>query len=265
MGLKMLHYLTALCLILLSACVMNPKLEPREDLQSVFHSHGIEKGTFVLLDVRGNHMIAVHEARAKQRFIPASTFKIANSLIALETGAVESAQEVIPYGGKPQPFRQWEKDMPMTEAIRISNVPVYQEIARRIGMERMRHWVELMHYGNHNIGQEIDQFWLKGPLAISAIEQAQFLARLVQGFLPVSPEHQDTVRSMVKLEDWNGMEIYGKTGWAMDTAPQIGWLVGWVVKDGRPYTYALNIDIRDKRDADKRMPLVKAFLTKLLQ
>lgn len=253
-----------LVFLLLAACLTHPRTEPRDDLQTVFRDHGIERGTFVLLDVQGNRMIVVDKARAQERFIPASTFKIANSLIALETGAVRDEHEIIPYGGRPQPFPQWERDMPMTEAIRVSNVPVYREIARRIGLERMRHWVELLHYGNRDIGQVEDRFWLDGPLAISAIEQAQFLARLTQGFLPVSPEAQATVRNMLKLEDRDGMELYGKTGWAMDAHPQIGWLVGWVVKNGRTYTFALNIDIRRKRDADQRLPIARALMEKLV-
>ena len=46
--------------------------------------------------------------------------------------------EVIPYGGKPQPFKALEKDMSMREAIAASAVPTYQEIARRVGLERYR-------------------------------------------------------------------------------------------------------------------------------
>ena len=64
--------------------------------------------------------------------------KVANSLIGLSTGAVRSADEVLPYGGKPQRFKAWEHDMSLRDAIKASNVPVYQELARRIGLERMR-------------------------------------------------------------------------------------------------------------------------------
>ena len=83
-------------------------------------------------------MFVSDEARAKKRFTPASTFKIANSLIGLDVSAVKSVDEVLPYGGKPQRIKEWERDMGLREAIKMSNVAIYQELARRIGIERMR-------------------------------------------------------------------------------------------------------------------------------
>lgn len=253
-----------LIFLALAACLATPQPNIRNDLQPLFHTHGITQGTFVLLDVQTNHITVVNETRARQRFIPASTFKIANSLIALETSAVKDELEIIPYGGKPQLFKQWEQDMPMRDAIRISNVPVYQEIASRIGQERMRENVMRLGYGNQTIGQVIDRFWLDGPLKISAIEQAQFLAKLTQSALPISQEKQATVRRMLKQDNWNGMEFYAKTGWVWHTSPQTGWLVGWVVKNNRAYTFALNIDIHHNSDADARYPLVKEMLQRLV-
>lgn len=263
MGL-MMRYLLILFLALLTGCTASPLLEPREDLQAVFRDFGVKEGTFVLFDVQGNRMQLVNAGRAGYPFPPASTYKVPHSVIALETGAVRDEHEIIPYGGKPQPFNFWEQDLPMTEAIRLSSVPVYQNIARRIGHERMQLWLDKLGYGNRKIGERIDRFWLEGPLEISAIEQAKFLARLAQKTLPASQESQATVARIIRQDDWEGMELYGKTGWAMDRKPQIGWWVGWVVKGGRIYTFALNIDIHDKRDADKRLPIAKALLTRLL-
>ena len=51
---------------------------------------------------------------------------------------MKSVDEVLPYGGKPQPRKEWERDMGLREAIKMSNVPIYQELARRIGIVRMR-------------------------------------------------------------------------------------------------------------------------------
>src|SRR5690606_10185028 len=116
-------------------------------------------------------------------FVPASTFKIPNTLIGLATGAVKSVDEIFPYGGQPQPFKTWEKDMGLREAITLSNVPVYQELARRIGLERMQLNLLNMDFGNNEIGTVVDRFWLDGPLKISAVEQTRFLAKLAQGQL----------------------------------------------------------------------------------
>ena len=70
--------------------------------------------------------------------------------------------------------------MSLHDAIRISNVPVYQELARRIGLDRMSENLALLDYGNEDTGTIVDMFWLQGPLKISALEQAKFLARLAQ-------------------------------------------------------------------------------------
>ena len=229
---------------------------------TLFDEAGLE-GTFVVLDTQADVHIGHDETRARTRFIPASTFKIPNSLIGLASGAVASADEVLPYGGQPQPFPQWEKDMSLREAIPISNVPIYQELARRIGLSRMQDAVTRLEYGNEDIGTQVDQFWLQGPLKISAVEQTQFLYRLTQAALPVPPTVQATVREMVLLEQGEDWALYGKTGWAMGQDPEVAWWVGWVTRGDAVYPFALNITVRDASDGEKRIPAGKAALRAL--
>lgn len=235
----------------------------RPDLQAVFAAQRTP-GTFVLYDVSAARMTVVDRERAARPFVPASTFKIANSLIALETGAVKDEREVLPYGGKPQPFPQWERDMDMRDAIRVSNVPVYQEIARRVGRERMQAHLDRLGYGNRRMGTVIDRFWLDGPLEISALEQARFVARLAQGTLPLSERSQRTVRAMLRTEEKDGAALFAKTGWASGPAPpMIGWWVGWVEREGRVYAFALNIDMASADDTPKRLAIGRSLLAEL--
>lgn len=234
----------------------------RDDLISVFDEHGVT-GAFVLYDVAAGRLTLVNRKRAETRFVPASTFKVANSLIALETGAVKDENEVVPYGGKPQPFKQWERDMPMREAIAMSNVPVYQELARRIGLDNYNSWLARLNYGNGDPGEIVDRFWLDGPLEISAVEQAKFLAALAEGKLEASARAQEIVRDILRLESGDGGSLYGKTGWQFSRDPQLGWWVGWVERQDKIFSFALNIDIAKKDDAEKRIPIGKALLAKL--
>ena len=217
-------------------------------------------GTFVLLDPKSGAIRAWNPERAVKRFIPASTFKIANSLIGLETGAVKSVDEVLPYGGKPQMFKDWEKDLSLREAIKVSSVPVYQELARRIGAERMAKGVASLDYGNGKTGEVVDRFWLDGPLEISAVEQVRFIRRLLSNDLPLKRDTMHTVREIMSAESVGKAEIHYKTGWCTSTAPQIGWIVGWVERDGVNHPFALNIDMADIKDAPKRMAILKACL-----
>ncbi len=250
-------------LILLCFCAPPARAgftDDRPDLEPLF---GATPGCFVLYDVTADRLLLVNPERAKTRYIPASTFKIANSLIALETGAVRDIDQVVPYGGRPQAFKAWEKDMPMREAFPASNVPVYQEIARRIGLPRMQAMLQRLDYGNREAGPVVDRFWLDGPLQISAVEQARFVTHLAQGRLPVSAASQAAVREIARIEARGGDVLYGKTGWVFGTQPQIGWWVGWVEREGRVYGFALNIDLQGEQDIGKRRQIGEAILRKL--
>jgi beta-lactamase class D len=237
-------------------------IEERRDLASAFRDQGAI-GTFALYEVTGDRLTVVDRARAEKRFVPASTFKIPNSLIALETGAVRDENEVIPYGGQPQFIKAWEQDMSMAEALPISNVPVYQELARRIGLARYREFLAKLDYGNRDPGTVVDRFWLDGPLTISAVEQAQFVARLPQELLPVSARAQGIVRDLLKLESQGGATLYGKTGWYTGGTPPVGWWTGWVERGNRIHAFSLNIDMPNQADAAKRLVIGKALLKRL--
>lgn len=237
-------------------------VEQSPELEKQFNAAAVN-GTFVVYDVSADRRVIYNLPRAEKRFIPASTFKIPNSLIGLSTGAVQSVDEVLPYGGKPQPFKSWEQDMGLRDAIKISNVPVYQELARRIGLERMRENLAAIPYGNTETGNQVDTFWLKGPLQISAMEQTTFLAQLAQGALPFPPDAQQSVRDIVKLEQKDGRVLYGKSGWTTTPDPDIGWWVGWVTNGEDIFSFALNIDMPDKSDVAKRVELGKACLREL--
>lgn len=241
-----------------------PAIVWRDDakIAEMFDQAGVT-GTFVVHDVATGEYVGHDRQRAAIRYVPASTYKIPNSLIGLATGAVSSVDEVLPYGGGPTYLPQWARDMPLREAIRISNVPVYKELARRIGMPRMREGLRRLDYGNMDAGSVIDAFWLDGPLKISALEQTRFLGRLAQGKLPFPKAAMAAVREIVRQDDH--ANLYAKTGWYMpdDRKNQIGWWVGWVEKDGKVYAFALNVDITDDTVAAKRVPLGKAALQAL--
>lgn len=229
------------------------------DIKALFQDAGIE-GTFVVYDISEGRFIGHNARRAKVRFIPASTFKIANSLIGLQAGALSSVDEILPYGGKPQPIKAWQKDMSIADAIKISNVPIFQELARRIGLGTMQEMITTLGYGNHDIGDVVDQFWLDGPLKISALEQVNFIERLISGTLPILPEHQKAVREILLLEQTEEYSLYVKSGWTTTPDPDTGWWVGWIERDGKNYAFALNIDTHNMDDVALREKLSRASL-----
>lgn len=233
----------------------------RDSLREVMAKNGVD-GAFVGYDVSAGRVFLINAPRARKRLNPASTFKIANSLIALETGVVRDENEVIPYRSETPPLiREWARDMSMREAIKLSNVPIYQELARRIGLGRYHEWLSRLTYGNAETGSVVDRFWLDGPLAISAVEQAYFVAELALRKLPLSRRAQDVVCDIMKYETVADHTIYAKTGWCRSCKPQIGWWVGWVQQRGGVFAFALNIDVVGVADLDKRIPVAKELLS----
>ncbi|GAA2411965.1 oxacillin-hydrolyzing class D beta-lactamase OXA-50 [Actinomadura vinacea] len=241
---------------------LRPGTTVRDDLRSVFDAAGV-RGTFALRDVRTGNTTVVDRRRAGTPMVPASTFKVPHALVALETGAVKSPDEVIPWDGTPQPYPEWEKDMTMREAVQISNAAAFQVIARRIGMDRERQWLHRLDFGNRQTGTKVDRFWLDGPLKISAVEQTRFMERLAAARLPASRAHQRTVRDLIKQEERDGYALFAKSGWQNAPDPGTGWWAGWVERGGRVYTFALNIDIAKDGDAGKRATVARELLHRL--
>lgn len=250
-------------LLLLPACLLAHAAEWKEsaELARLFRQEGVS-GTFIVHDLAADRYTVHDRKRAETRYLPASTYKIPNSLIGLATGVVADVDQVLPYGGGPTRRPEWAHDMSLRDAIRISNVPVYQGLARRIGLERMRAGLRQLEYGNMDPGTTVDTFWLDGPLKISAHEQTLFLDKLVRDALPVPKTAMAAVRGILRQE--GGAELYAKTGWgAPPDGKDIGWWVGWVVREGKVYTFALNLDIEDDAAGAKRVPLGKASLQAL--
>ena len=234
----------------------------RPDLEPLFASAG-HSGCFALLDVGASRLTLVNPQRAAIRYVPASTFKIANSLIALETGVIRDENEIIPAGPGRKAMKAWEKDASIREGIITSHVPVYQELARRIGLARYRSWLARLDYGNRDPGSRIERFWLDGPLAISAIEQVRFLAGLAQGRLDMSSHSQALVRDIMRLETVGSTMLYGKTGWSKAHKPSLGWWVGFVEREGRLFAFALNITGSPIGEGARRLALGRALLSRL--
>jgi beta-lactamase class D len=244
------------------ADVAYQKSEIREDLAKHFADAGTD-GTFVGYLIDDYTVIASDKDRSGEAKLPASTFKIPNSLIALETGVVEDPdKDIFKWDGVKRSIEAWNKDHTLRTAIAASAVPVYQEIARRIGPERMQKYVDLFEYGNRNIGGGIDQFWLTGDLRIDPVQQVDFVDRLRRGVLPISKRSQELVRDILPVTKSGDSIIRAKTGLvgAETGHPSLGWLVGWAEKGSAHTVFALNLDVREPHHIADRMTLAQQCL-----
>jgi beta-lactamase class D len=245
------------------ADVAPQRSEIRTDLAKHFADVGTA-GTFFGYKVDDYLVIASDKDRSGEAKLPASTFKIPNSLIALETGVVgDPDKDVFKWDGVVRSIEAWNRDHTLRSAIAASAVPVYQEIARRIGAERMQKYLDLLEYGNHDIGGGIDQFWLTGALRIDPVQQVDFVDRLRRGVLPVSKRSQDLVRDILPVTKVGDAIIRAKTGLlgAEIGKPSLGWVVGWAEKGSANTVFALNMDCREPRHIADRMKLAQLCLS----
>jgi beta-lactamase class D len=168
-------------------------------------------------------------------------------LVALETKAIADENVVIPWDGVVREFPLWNQDQTMRTAFTRSAVWFYQDLARRIGKERMTKYIQAAGYGNQDISDKIDSFWLNGNLRISPEEQIKFLVRLYQEDLPFSPAVMKTVKDIMIIERKDAYTLRGKTGWGRDVegVKNIGWYVGYIERDHNVYFYALNFENQD--------------------
>src|SRR6202165_3472141 len=241
------------------ASVAPQRSEIREDLAKHFTDEDTV-GTFVGYKVDDYLVIASDKNRSGEAVLPASTFKIPNSVIALETGVVgDPDKDVFKWDGVTRNIETWNRDHTMRTAIAASAVPVYQEIARRIGQERMQKYVDLFEYGNRDIGGGIDQFWLTGSLRIDPVQQVDFVDRLRRGVLPVSKRSQELARDILPVTKAGDSIIRAKSGLvgAENGKPSLGWMVGWAEKGGAQTVFALNMDVREPRHIAARMTLTQ--------
>jgi beta-lactamase class D len=246
------------------------RVEMQPDLGEAFTELGTA-GTFAVLDTGGGRVIVSDRERAETGFLPASTFKIPNSLIALETGvAADADATMFPWDKVVRDFDAWNQDHTLRSAFKASSLPTYQEIARKIGPERMQHYVDEFNYGNHDIGgAPIDTFWLNGRLRISAMQQISFLQKLYRNELPVSARSQEIVRDIMYIEPSELGPLRGKTGAVgigvePGSKATLGWLVGWVEQSNKPYIFAMNIDVRDPRHLAQRLQITKTLLKRAI-
>ncbi|WP_049620804.1 class D beta-lactamase [Frateuria defendens] len=266
----------ALCLLAFAGASFAARAAPPWREQPAWRAAFAEahvKGTLLVYDERADAWLVADAERARRAYLPASTFKLFNALVALDTGAVKDEFEVIRWDGKVRtvggaPMAEWNRDNSLASGMRYSTVWFYQEVARRAGTQRMQAWLDKAGYGNRDLGGGIDQFWLSGRLRISAAQQVDFLRRLADGTLPFSPRAQEAVRRISITESAPGYVLHAKTGWGTGAAQNaahedLGWYVGWVERGGRRWFFAMNIDLPQAGDAAQRVPLAKRLLAQL--
>lgn len=260
-------------LVLFLSCLLATSAAKAEPAAKVMPAPPGFTGAMVIREVgaAAGVGIVVNPARAMRPYAPSSTFKILNSLIALDLGVVPAPDAVF-YRHDGQPFLvrgerflppACEADLSMRVAFRNSCIPAYQQLADAIGTERYRRVLERLDYGAPEaVAAHPRSFWLEGDYKVTAWQQVRLLEQFERGALPFGRQAQRQVREMMIVEETPAYVLRGKTGWVFSVAPPVGWFVGALERrdDGRVFVFALNMDMPRPEDAAARIPWAKRLL-----
>jgi beta-lactamase class D len=204
-------------------------------------------GSITLFDTQDRLLACSNIVKCQEEVLPASTFKIPHSMVAFETGAVESPDTILPWDHRTYSNEDWNQDLKFRDAFRLSCVPCYRDIARKVGPAVEQEWLNKLGYGNRDMSGSADLFWLHGGLRISPVEQIDFLRRFDGNKLPISDRTADWVRDIMTLDVTENYVLRGKTGSTSppDEPRELGWFVGWLELGERRVFFATLLDGHD--------------------
>jgi len=248
----MIKFLIVLIILNATACTPN-NVSVDDSLKKYFDENKVT-GTFGMFDNGQGQFTVYNLSRYKDStYLPASTFKIINSLIGIQTGRINNERMIIPWDSIVRKFpngdtaKAWNKDLTMEEAFKVSAVPYYQEIARRIGKDTMQRWLDTLGFGSRykkfEITNNIDTFWLDNTLKVTPDEELGLAKKLYFNQLPFQGRPQDIVKKIMMQENNSNYKLSYKTGWGFtENGDALGWVVGWIEENQHPFFFVLNIE-----------------------
>lgn len=258
-----------LTLLLLFSCSIQAKCQ--QDWIKPFSDCKLA-GSCTIYDYRHEKWMMSDSADAKIPGLPASTFKIANLLIALETGVIKDENEVIKWPGTTDTTRYGYRpeiyhDMTVREAFEVSAVWVFLELGKKIGRERYRYYLTRCRYGNADVSEKDPDFWNLGALAISPVNQVEFLVKIYEGKLPFSKKNLDILKRVMINDQNENYTLRAKTGWTRENGLDSGWWVGYVETKENTYFFATRVSkprsVKNPNFGSCRKEITKAFLRQI--
>ena len=261
---KILILLNLILLVNLSANCQTKELKPKEivkiEFGNILDSLNV-KGSILIYDIKNKTYYSNDFSWAKTGVIPASTFKIPNSIIALETGIIKNDSTIFKWNGEKRRFKKWEEDLTFKKAFQVSCVPCYQEIARKVGVKRMKSYLKKLNYNGMVFDTlTIDNFWLEGKSKFSQMQQIDFLERLYFSKLPISERTENIMKDIMQIEKTENYVLSGKSGWGMRNEINNGWLVGYLETNNSVYFFATNVE-KQETNMDE-FPIIRLNSTK---
>jgi beta-lactamase class D len=237
------------------------------DLSKPFRDCGLS-GSFTLYNYKTKEWVLSDSADSYKPSLPASTFKILNTLIALEEGVVKSEDDVVrwpgfadtsKYGYRPEIYH----DMSVREAFKVSAVWVYLDFAEKIGKEKYKKYLEASGYGNADVSFNDNDFWNFGSLGISPANQVKVLVGLYDETLPFRKESFATLKRIMVEEQTATWTLRAKTGWTRDGGNDTGWWVGYAERKDNVYFFATRL-VKSRNEVNPNFGQCRKDVTKAI-
>jgi beta-lactamase class D len=221
-----------------------------DEIEALYKYHGVNGS--LLIESLDQTSRVQYNLSDKDRYIPASTFKIPNTLILLEEGLINGSLETIRWDGQKRSYAAWNKDHTLESAFKVSCVWCYQRYAIQIGDKKYLEYLEKFEYGNRLTGPNLSSFWLNGDLKTTVKDQVSFLKKVYSEDLPVQSKNIRILKNIMCEEGHDGVKIWAKTGWS----GRSGWYVGYLEADDTTWFFANHIEISGTDDLVLRKKLV---------
>lgn len=238
-----------------------------QNLSKPFKECGVNS-SITLYDYNTKKWISTDINDSNYPTLPASTFKIINTLIALESGVIANENEIIQwpgltdtikYGYRPEIYH----DMSMKEAFKASAGWAYVELAKKIGKEKYREYLTACDYGNIDLSTDDDDFWNFGDFAISPANQIEILVGVYEESLPFRKKSFGILKDMMIEEQGKNYVLRAKTGWTRDGGKNTGWWVGYVERNDSAYFFATRL-INDRDTINPAFGKCRKEITKTI-
>lgn len=220
-------------------------LEIRKDFHQWFQDCRVT-GSVLLYHLESGKWISSDSSSIHTYSLPASTFKIPNLLIALETKTIQNTDQIIPWVGATDTSRYGHRpeiyhDMSVKEAFQSSAGWVFVEFSKKIGHQRYRQILKDLNYGNQNVSDKDADFWNFGKFGVTPFQQIQLLKGLYLNQLPFAAQHMEQVRQTMLAEYTDQYKIHAKTGWTREGGINTGWWVGYVATPSGTWFFATRL------------------------
>jgi bla regulator protein BlaR1 len=228
------------------------------DLSNYFTGY---EGSFVLYHLQTDQYRIYNKQKSTLRVSPNSTYKIYSALFALDSNVITSNNSVIKWDQQHHPYPTWNTDQNLQTAMRHSVSWYFQTLDKHVKQKRIQHYLEKINYGNKNLSAGLSQYWAESSLKISPIEQVQRLKAFYVNEHQFNPQHIETVKEAILLEEQENRRLYGKTGTGERNGANVnGWFIGYVELKDDTYFFATNIKNEHNAVGTKAVEITKSIL-----